>query len=509
MIQFKMFELSFKGNPPSGSEAEVDVTAVFKCEKEEKTVKGFYDGDGTYKVRFLPQQTGHYTWEVSGVVIGSGQEDCTTSKKYHGLIQVEGNHFIYEDGTRYLPFGTTIYALAHQSEELIAQTMETLKKAPFNKVRHCVFPKHYDYNHNEPEFFAFEKDENGNWDVNRPCFKFWKHFESIIDKLAGMDIQSDLILFHPYDRWGLSKLTMEENRIYLDYLLRRLSANPNVWWSLANEYDLVFTRKMEDWYAFEEQVAAEDAYHHLLSNHNCFALYDFNRKNVTHCSIQSTQLYKGTLWQKKFGKPVIYDECCYEGDLELNWGNLSAFDMADRFWRAFAVGAYATHGEVYLSDDEILWWARGGILKGESPVRIAFLKRILEELPGALEPWEVTRYISENAGNEDKNQTPEEKANNPFLKLINNLTPDLQEMRMEKSAMYTGHYKDEVFLRYFARECNSNYHLRLPKTGNYKIEVIDIWEMTRIVYAENTSGDLIVKLPGKPGIAVLAKSLVT
>ena len=29
------------------------------------------------------------------------------------------------------------------------------------KVRHCVFPKHYDYNHNEPPYYAFEKDADG------------------------------------------------------------------------------------------------------------------------------------------------------------------------------------------------------------------------------------------------------------------------------------------------------------------------------------------------------------
>ena len=30
------------------------------------------------------------------------------------------------------------------------QTLETLKKAPFNKIRMCVFPKDYAYNENEP-----------------------------------------------------------------------------------------------------------------------------------------------------------------------------------------------------------------------------------------------------------------------------------------------------------------------------------------------------------------------
>lgn len=37
-------------------------------------------------------------------------------------------------------------------------------------------------------------------------------------------------------------------------------------------------------------------------------------------------------------------------------------------------------------------WARGGVLKGESPARIAFLREILESLPGLLE------FLSEGAG---------------------------------------------------------------------------------------------------------------
>ena len=63
----------------------------------------------------------------------------------HGMVKAVGTHFEYEDGTYYYPFGTTIYALAHQSEELIDKTMATLRKSPFNKVRMCVFPKHYQY----------------------------------------------------------------------------------------------------------------------------------------------------------------------------------------------------------------------------------------------------------------------------------------------------------------------------------------------------------------------------
>lgn len=46
------------------------------------------------------------------------------------LIHAEGRNFYREDGTRFVPVGTTVYALIHQEQELREQTMETLKKTP-------------------------------------------------------------------------------------------------------------------------------------------------------------------------------------------------------------------------------------------------------------------------------------------------------------------------------------------------------------------------------------------
>lgn len=501
MILYQTFELEFQGEEPIGSQAAVDVTATFTCGDITKTVKGFYAGNDTYKVRFLPQQTGTYSWHVAGVVSGSGQEECTAEGAGHGLVQAVDTHFEYEDGTRFIPFGTTIYALISQSEELIETTLDSLSKAPFNKLRHCVFPKHYDYNHNEPQFYAFEKDEDGKWDVNRPCFAFWDHFEKILARLSEMNIQSDLILFHPYDRWGFSELSREENHIYLDYLIRRLASNPDIWWSMANEYDLVFSKTMEDWYDIEDVIAEEDPYGHLLSNHNCFELYDFTRKNITHCSIQMSLMYKGAEWMEKYRKPVIYDECCYEGNIELTWGNISAKEMTSRFWRACAVGAYATHGETYMSDDEILWWARGGVLKGQSPARIAFLRDVMESISGALSPWRPMPFLGQNVADDIAKYG--DLTASPFFKKMATLPQEIKDQDVEKMAQYCGQ-SEHAFIRYFFRECCAQWHMNLPEDKDYKIEIIDTWEMTRTTFAEHASGQVLVNLPGKEGMTVLA-----
>ena len=118
-----------------------------------------------------------------------------------------------------------------------------LRTAPFNKLRLCVFPKDYDYNHNEPPLYAFARREDGSWDTSRPSIAFYQRLERILRRIAALGIQLDLILFHPYDRWGFAAMPQADNIRYLDYLLRRLSAMPEIWWSLANEYDLCMPKK--------------------------------------------------------------------------------------------------------------------------------------------------------------------------------------------------------------------------------------------------------------------------
>ena len=56
MYQYEMFELSLTGEPPQGSQALFTFQTVFHLDGEEKTVKGFYAGSNTYKVRFLPKK---------------------------------------------------------------------------------------------------------------------------------------------------------------------------------------------------------------------------------------------------------------------------------------------------------------------------------------------------------------------------------------------------------------------------------------------------------------------
>ncbi len=509
MRQYETFELRFRGPEKKVCWAKTDLTAEFTCGEETKTVKGFYDGEGNYAVRFLPEKPGEYVWRVRGEVNGEGKETCAPARGAHGPVRPVDTHFEYADGRLFMPFGTTVYALASQEDALVEKTLETLKDAPFNKVRMCVFPKHYDYNHNEPPCYAFEKNPDGTWDTARPCIAFWRRFEKILDRIALLGIQIDLILFHPYDRWGFAALPQRDNLEYLDYLLRRLSARPEIWWSLANEYDLCADHKsLSDWEEIEEYVAANDPYHHLLSSHNCFCLWDFSRKNVTHCSIQTKALAEIPRWIKTYKKPLIIDECSYEGNLKHAWGSISGREMVHRFWRCCASGAYCTHGETFLDRDEVLWWARGGRLKGESPRRIAFLRQIMESLPGPLSPlvnrWSGMALLTEE---EMKAQLSSGEAQG-FIRLaltsLLRMSPQDRTAHMAGEHGWAAHCGEEAYLYFLDRQTSAEYPLELPEGKRYRITLIDVWEMQKTVLPECACGPVTLSLPGREGMAILA-----
>lgn len=491
--QYRVFEVSVKVEKKNAQ-----IKAIFTNGDIKKEVKGFYNGNESYMIRFMPEVIG--AWKYSIFIdeqLSEGEFECTPCcGMNHGMVKTEGFHFKYADGTKYLPFGTTCYAWTHQSEELMKQTIETLKMMPFNKIRMCVFPKSMPYNNNDPKRYPFLKDEQGKWDVNQPDVLFWNEFEEQIQKLDELSIEADLILFHPYDRWGFADFTREEALVYLEYCVRRLSAYKNIWWSFANEFDLLPKVTMDDWDAYAEKVIEEDVYGHLRSIHNCLIM--FPKKDwMTHCSIQTKHIEQTIIFRKEYDLPVLIDECGYEGNIEFSWGNLSAFEMVNRFWCTVARGGYCTHGETFFRVDEVLWWAKGGTLYGESSSRIGFLKDLLSELKGVLEP--VFRFGSFDPNSSDNHS---EVQTDPFMKAFFSLSEEKRnDFIVNLSPMIIEN--DECSLQYIGRQCPLWVDVETPSEGEFKVEIIDVWEMTRKTQFESASGKIRVLLPGKEGMAVL------
>jgi hypothetical protein len=128
-----------------------------------------------------------------------------------------------------------------------------------------------------------------------------------------------------------------------------------------------------------------------------------------------------------------------------------------------AYGGYAGHGETYLHPQDILWWSKGGVLRGESWSRIAFLRRILEAMPpGGLEPLADSWMWARVAGGQN------------------------------------GAYR----LIYFGEHQPRRWSAGLPPDVRYTVDIIDTWAMTISTLPGVFENAAEIELPGKPFMAV-------
>lgn len=445
---FDTLEFSFRG--PETGNPFTDVTLDAELHVGAKTLwtPGFYAGGGIYKVKVMPDSEGFWSVTLrSDAPALDGQRAefvCRgRNERSHGPVRAaDSMHLAYADGTPYHELGTTCYVWNHQPKALKEKTLSTLRGSPFNKLRMCVFPKHYRYNHNSPEFYAFEGNETDGFDLTRFDVRFWDELERDVASLEKLGIEADLILFHPYDKWGFSKMPREADARYLRYCVARLWAYPNVWWSFANEFDFMRDKTDADFDFFGELVSRLDPAGHMRGIHNGFRFFDHGKAWVTHCSVQSAAIDRIPEWREKYRKPIVIDECRYEGDISDGWGNLTGAQLVDQFWSALMNGAYCGHGETYLNDREELWWSKGGELVGTSPARLAFLAEFLRELPADFAPL-PGGIVSASGG-------------------VGSV--------------------GKQYLCYMGNSQSRSVEFALPDDGSYEAELIDTWNMTARKY---------------------------
>jgi hypothetical protein len=482
--QWGLFEVALAGPTNGNPFLEVQFSATFS----NTTVTGFYDGGGQYRVRFMPDQPGRWTYTTHSNVPeldGKTGEVAVTPPKTgnHGPVSVTNTyHFAYADGTPYRPIGTTCYNWHQMADWIEEQTLASFAASPFNKVRMCVFPKHEAGKTNELALYPFEGTPPKTWDFTRFDPKFFQHLEKCVGDLRDRGIEADVILFDPYDkgRWGFDRMPAEVDDRYVRYLVSRLAAYRNVWWSLANEYDFNKNKTEADWDRLFQVVQACDPYRHLRSIHNGFYIYNNTNPWVTHASIQNgsavEDIGRAELYRDVYRKPIVYDEVKYEGNIARRWGQLSGEEMVFRFWNGIVAGTYVTHGEVLSNPDGVSWTAEGGRLRGESPARLAFLAKVLAEGPylDPIDKWQDSNMAGQPG---------------------------------------------EYYLLYFGKQTPTSwpfelYKDRIKEGMRFKVDVLDTWNMTitplegEFVTKKKDNYHFVdakgraVPLPGKPYIAV-------
>jgi len=450
--QWGLLEIELSGPSDGNPFLEVDVSAAFTHGTSSLTVRGFYDGDGVYRVRFMPDRPGEWQYVTHSNRPGlSGRKGAVIvvppGPGNHGPVRVRNtHHFAYADGTPFRPLGTTAYTWTHRTDETEEQTLRTLAGSPFNKMRMAVLPQDFGIESMPPPRFPFGGTPPRNWDLTRFNPEFFRHLERRVGQLRDIGVECDLILFHPYGKtWGFHTLDAETDDRYVRYVVARLAAYRNIWWSLANEFDFFPTKDDSDWNRLFRVVQEADLFDHLRSVHNGNRIYNHSLPWVTHVSMQNgpavVEAGRAEQLRGVYRKPVIIDEARYEGDF-MRWANLTGEEMVHRFWVGTVAGIYVGHGEYFIDPVQLTWLGVGGSLKGASPPRLAFLRQVLEDSPAAgIDP--IDRWEDPNIGGQP----------------------------------------GEYYLLYFGREAPTEwaFHLpyyRLTDGMEFKVEILDTWNMT-------------------------------
>jgi hypothetical protein len=418
---------------------EVHLVGTFVCRRwRSHRVRGFYDGDSVFVLRFSPPDVGRCSYttqsDLQSLDGKHGSFDALPAHPgEHGPVRaVAGTrHFEHADGTPHFSVGTTSYAWAHHNRSTIAETLATLDSSAgraFNKLRFAIHPKWFFYNHEQPRtaLYPYAGTPPRRWDFRTFAPAFWRHLEVLVDALRSRGVIAELILYHPYDgvplketaasghQWGFdcmggpyaASYNTVNDEHYLRYAVARLAAFSNVWWSMANEWDLIACKgrgiRSEPpiapiWDKLFETLRAEDPYPRELSVHNWDVpgqsrIYNHSQPWIDHISLQGNEasirneLTRRVVAGEVFSgspKPIIWDEVGYEGDVPFAFGKLEGREMVDRFWHGLSLGVHVGHSETILQsgvadDEQVMWWSKGGRLRGTSPQRIRWFRQHVE-----------------------------------------------------------------------------------------------------------------------------------
>ncbi|MEI7027074.1 DUF5605 domain-containing protein [Paenibacillus sp. y28] len=267
--------------------------------------------------------------------------------------------------------------------------------------------------------------------------------EAAIIRLSALGIEAELLLDCSEGGPEAAQLVRET--------VSRLAAYRNVWWTLLlNEAGTPAKERAE----LLRLIQAHDAYGHLLTIHTANPFADFSVPAISHVSLICTDASQVSRYAELHGKPVILDQCGSEGDAPTRIGSLPAEELVNRIWISMCRGGFAGHGETFVREHGETWQTQGGALSGESAPRIAFLRSIMEGAPTHL------RYMPEYY--------------------------DAPTIGVD----------GEYYLQYHIIHRFPYKQLRVPE-GRYKVELIDVWNMTVTELPGEFTDNISVPLPSK------------
>lgn len=411
---------------------EVDIAAIFTHQKGRTIqVNGFYDGEKTWRVRFMPLEDGHWTFETtSNDVALNGQTGSLTgvppTKDYlKGPIAAKGHHFFHADGTPRFLLSTRL-SCHFAKPEVWQNAIRYLIEHRINRVFFIMGGVHG----------TVEQLYGEGRDYDRYSLDKFQAIDTFIDVLRKEGVSAGPYFYY-FNDGAQHGMTPEQDRAYLKYGMARFGAYCNVLPCLSNEVEQKFsTRKGQydlrshEWcnemgpYMKELAVFGQACtVHNPMETDNAInpgfytLLYDWpfpwtdymmRQSQVAALSSapeirddipegkQATYNKRGYsrhnqlfIDLRRYGIPAINEEPGYEmegmqaipGRMDVNyrpWNSQSSHTLVPTFWSAACASGYVMWGNyaTYWLDDPL-----PGIQRSETPARLKILHDTITSLP--------------------------------------------------------------------------------------------------------------------------------
>jgi len=345
------------------------------------TVPGFFDGDGTWKVRVSAPAEGAWSFvtrsDLAELDGRRGSFTCVAnpSPAVHGSVRIDAerpHQFVYEDGTRFLPVGYEcdwLWALDAGDPELktINPFLDKLAAHGFNFVILNAYAhdtkwragRTGDDDFGPPPLYAWA-GTNEQPDHRRFNLAFWQHYDRVIEALhrRGMWAHVLMKVYNKQVNWPANG-SAEDDR-YFRWLIARYAAYPNLTWDLAKEAH--YEKDLDYKLGRLRFIRANDPYRRLLTVHDDRANYDRGAYDGL-ADYRSDQQHKD--WREVMQAhlaqrawPVINTEFGYEhgpGGLADKTYNVaqSPEEVIRRAWEVYTAGGFGAHYYTHTAWDVV------------------------------------------------------------------------------------------------------------------------------------------------------------
>ena len=324
---------------------EVDLKAVFlKPGGDSVWVSGFYDGDGTYKIRAYGEEAGKWRWTItSNIEALDGKKGKFTVRHstLRGKLRIHDSdpyQFMYDNGDWFLHIGETGYRYLVDTEECWQEYLDEAARMGATKIR-CWFARS---RHTVEALYT--EDRSG---LN---LAYWREMEKRLDYALEKypDIIFQIIPFAEDDQELFYFMNGDFiSRKAIDYMQARWSAYPNVTYCISNDRNIDGRDDLKQAVRFIGDVMRkQEPWGTLITNHQRrFQGYSFVEEIwsdiITLEDIDQVHGQLVLVYRNRRNAPVVLDEDRYE-----NWRN----PLHDRYffrrlmWANLLSGGHPTYG---------------------------------------------------------------------------------------------------------------------------------------------------------------------